>query len=205
MLLKRENFDSIEKLLTKTEKEYIKIYGGEGFKRKFASFANKLFTILFLMGCFFIYLLAHKGIIPTDFSDGFQLVLLIIMYLLLIALNLLLTMMFLCLFSDMYVYYTKTITFSKIRNQTTLDFLLENKDKLSVDDYTEIFQFIKNNDLFKTSILSVLINLLKEYKEEEVKKEKEEKMKKTVQKRIQDEENYNKKIILAEMGCKKQE
>ena len=205
MLLKREVFDSVEKLLTKTEKEYIKIYGGEGFKRKFTGFANKLSTILFLTGCFFIYLLAHNGIIPTDFSDGFQLVLLMVMYLLLIALNLLLTMMFSLMFSDMCVYYTKTVTFSKVRNQASLDFLLENKDKLSVDDYTEIFQFIKDNNLFKTSILSVLINLLKEYKEDEVKKEKEEEIKKAVQKRIQQEENYNKKIILAEMGCKKQE
>lgn len=80
-----------------------------------------------------------------------------------------------------------------IEKTNTLDFLLSIQNKITQEEYNDFYKFVEDQNLFKKSIVKVILNLENNFKWVELEKERESK-------KIKKEEIFNKKKFLAKMN-----
>lgn len=91
--------------------------------------------------------------------------------------------------------------FDAAKIKTTLDFLLENKINLTREEYIELYKTFEANNLFKTSIVIVLMLSVRNHIRMENVKNVEERQKKIMLEEEKREESFKKKVLLAKTWC----
>lgn len=198
MLLKREVFERIKETLNDKQKEYIDIKGN-------LDIEYLVFIFLIISGfSYAIYFIINaiwwqNGATNIKVYNALDIFFLIVFVGAILLIYFLLSIFVSEKVSDLYKYLMKKFKFKNIEGLTTLDFLFNIKDKISKSDYTEFFKMLKNEKAFKESIVLFMISLENMY--ENVEKQKH--LEKIKQEESREEESFNKKILLAEMGCDK--
>ena len=193
ILLKREVFERIKETLNDKQKEYIDIKGN-------LDIEYLVFIFLIISGFgYAIYFIINaiwwqNGATNIEIYSALDIFFLMVFVGAILLIYFLLSIFVSEKISDLYEYLMKEFKFKNIEGLTTLDFLLNVKEKISKSDYNEFFKMVKKEKTFKEPIVLFMIKLEKMY--EDVKKQKHlEEIKQ------EEEENFNKKILLAEMNC----
>lgn len=196
ILLKREVFERIKETLNDKQKEYIDIKGN-------LDIEYLVFIFLIISGFGYAIYFIINAIWWQNGATNIKIYSALDIFFLMVFVGAILLIYFLLSIfvsekiSDLYEYLIKEFKFKNIEGLTTLDFLFNIKDKISKSDYTEFFKMVKNEKAFKESIVLFMISL--EHMYENV--EKQKRLEKIKQEESREEENLNKKILLAEMSC----
>ena len=197
-VLKKEIFEKIKTLLTVDQKRYVEINGYKGVAEKGIDvFLKTFFWNLVILGLFFLYLINFEGVKFYDQlaeDKKFYTILFIILTIILIA------GLFSLVSSTIYqIFMSRGFDAAKIK--TTLDFLLENKRNLTREEYIELYKTFEANNLFKTSIVIVLMLSVRNHIRMENVKNVEERQKKIMLEEEKREESFKKKVLLAKTWC----
>lgn len=201
-VLKKEMFEKIKTLLTVDQKRYVELEGDIGVAEKGIDVFLKTFfwnlVILGLFSLYLIYLINFEEVVK--FYDKyfeyqkFYTILFIILTIILIA------GLFSLVSSTIYqIFMSRGFDAAKIK--TTLDFLLENKRNLTREEYIELYKTFEANNLFKTSIVIVLMLSVRNHIRMENVKNVEERQKKIMLEEEKREESFKKKVLLAKTWC----
>lgn len=194
-ILNKEIFEKIKTLLTAEQKRYVELEGDIGVAEKGIDVFLKTFfwnlVILGLFSLYLIYLINFEEVVKFyDKYFEYQKFYTILVIFLTIVLT---SGLFSLILSICYqIFVSRGFKAAKIK--TTLDFLLENKRNLTGEEYVELYKAFEANNLFKTSIVIVLMLSVRNH----IRMENEKKIMLEEEKR---EESFKKKVLLAKTWC----
>lgn len=197
-VLKKEIFEKIKTLLTAEQKRYVELEGYRGVAEKGIDvFLKAFFWNLVILGLFSLYLINFEGVKFYDKiaeDEKIYTILFIILAIIFIS------ALFSLVLSTCYqIFMIRGFDAAKIK--TTLDFLLENKINLTREEYIELYKTFEANNLFKTSIVIVLMLSVRNHIRMENVKNVEERQKKIMLEEEKREESFKKKVLLAKVWC----
>lgn len=155
------------------------------------------FWNLVILGLFSLYLINFKGVKFYDkFAEDQKFFTILFIFLTVF----LISGLFSLLLSTGYQIFAIR-GFGAVKIKTTLDFLLENKKNLTREEYVELYKAFEANNLFKTSIVTVLMLSARNCIRMENNKNIEERQKKRMLEEEKREESFKKKVLLAKVWC----
>lgn len=203
-ILNKEIFEKIKTLLTAEQKRYVELEGDIGVAEKGIDVFLKTFfwnlVILGLFSLYLIYLINFEEVVKFyDKYFEYQKFYTILVIFLTVVLT---SWLFSLILSICYqIFVSRGFKAAKIK--TTLDFLLENKRNLTGNEYVELYKAFEANNLFKTSIVIVLMLSVRNHIRMESAKNVEERQKKRMLEEEKREESFKKKVLLAKVWCEK--
>lgn len=197
-VLKKEIFEKIKTLLTAEQKRYVELEGYRGVAEKGIDiFLKTFFWNLVILGLFSLHLINFEGVKFYDKIDEDKKIYTILFIILAIIF---ISALFSLVLSTCYqIFMIRGFDAAKIK--TTLDFLLENKINLTREEYIELYKTFEANNLFKTSIVIVLMLSVRNHIRMENVKNVEERQKKIMLEEEKREESFKKKVLLAKTWC----
>lgn len=197
-ILNKEIFEKIKTLLTTEQKRYVELEGYRGVAEKGIDvFLKTFFWNLVILGLFSLYLINFEGVKFYDKIDEDKKIYTILFIILAIIF---ISALFSLVLSTCYqIFMIRGFDAAKIK--TTLDFLLENKINLTREEYIELYKTFEANNLFKTSIVIVLMLSVRNHIRMENVKNVEERQKKIMLEEEKREESFKKKVLLAKTWC----
>lgn len=201
-ILNKEIFEKIKTLLTAEQKRYVELEGDIGVAEKGIDVFLKTFfwnlVILGLFSLYLIYLINFEEVVKFyDKYFEYQKFYTILVIFLTVVLT---SGLFSLILSICYqIFVSRGFKAAKIK--TTLDFLLENKRNLTGEEYVELYKTFEANNLFKTSIVIVLMLSVRNHIRMENVKNVEERQKKIMLEEEKREESFKKKVLLAKTWC----
>lgn len=198
-VLKKEIFEKIKTLLTADQKRYVELKGDIGVAEKGIDiFLKTFFWNLVVLGLFSLYLINFEEVVKfyDKFAEYQKFYTILVIFLTIV----LTSGLFSLILSICYqIFVSRGFKAAKIK--TTLDFLLENKRNLTGEEYVELYKTFEVNNLFKTSIVIVLMLSVRNHIRMENAKNVEERQKKIMLEEEKREENFKKKVLLAKTWC----
>lgn len=180
-------FKTLVGFLDENQKRYVDFDGCKGLDNKDEQ-RLKIYFILFVF--IFAFLVAIKEIIKVLGLEGEWIDSLLYWLFLLLPILALINMRYESNLKD-------KMKEAEIMN--TLDFLLSVKNKLSEEDYSQLYKVVEKQDVFETPIVLFMLKCKKKFNELKVKQIDEIKRLEEIKK----EETFNKRKIIAKMNVNK--
>lgn len=201
-ILNKEIFEKIKTLLTTEQKRYVELGGDIGVAEKGIDvFLKAFFWNLVVLGLFSLYLINlinFEEVVKfyNKFFEYQKFYTILVIFLTIVFTSALFSLILLICYQ---IFVSRGFKAAKIK--TTLDFLLENKRNLTGEEYVELYKTFEVNNLFKTSIVIVLMLSVRNHIRMENAKNVEERQKKIMLEEEKREENFKKKVLLAKTWC----
>lgn len=201
-ILNKEIFEKIKTLLTTEQKRYVELGGDIGVAEKGIDvFLKAFFWNLVVLGLFSLYLINlinFEEVVKfyNKFFEYQKFYTILVIFLTIVFTSALFSLILSICYQ---IFVSRGFKAAKIK--TTLDFLLENKRNLTGEEYVELYKTFEVNNLFKTSIVIVLMLSVRNHIRMENAKNVEERQKKIMLEEEKREENFKKKVLLAKTWC----